>query len=195
MWDPYHDWASRNEAWYAQVTDSARTAIANAKSQYGEAWEEHCEWRQYKSLRMSSDFNTGNLRDSICVKIVKRGDSKSELAVSPIFSDTVRVSYRGWLMNTSFENSNGTRYDQMLVFDQSYFGAFDEATCSPTKMAVSNVVDGFGTALQYMIPGDDWYIYMPQELAYKSSTKGDIPAYSTLLFRIHMSGVIHPKKP
>ncbi|MBQ2460694.1 MAG: hypothetical protein II505_08465, partial [Bacteroidaceae bacterium] len=46
-WDPYYDWAGRNARWFEQVADSARTAIAAAKATYGDAWEEHCEWRMY----------------------------------------------------------------------------------------------------------------------------------------------------
>ena len=40
-WDPYTNWQARNAAWYEQVSDSARTAIAQAKAQYGEEWEAH----------------------------------------------------------------------------------------------------------------------------------------------------------
>jgi FKBP-type peptidyl-prolyl cis-trans isomerase len=53
-------------------------------------------------------------------------------------------------------------------------------------MGVRDLVEGFSTALQYMVEGDDWMVFIPQNLAYGASEKSDIRAYSTLQFRIHM---------
>ena len=52
---------------------------------------------------------------------------------------------------------------------------------------------GFQTALQYMVEGDDWYVYIPQQMAYGSEPSDVIPAYSTLLFRINVVGVYENK--
>ena len=188
-WDPYENWQTRNEAWYAQVTDSARTAIARAKAQYGDAWEDHCDWRQYKTLRKAADYNSGDPNDSICVKIVKRGPREGKEAISPYYNDTVYASHRGWLMKTTYEKADGTKYDNMQVFSQTYYGEYDDATCAPAQMAVAAMVDGFGTALQYMVPGDDWYIYIPPQLGYGANGKDVIPAYSVLLFRVQLAAV------
>ena len=46
--------------------------------------------------------------------------------------------------------------------------------------------EGFETALQYMVAGDDWNVYIPQDLFYGSSGKDVIPGYSAALFRINM---------
>lgn len=54
QWDPYENWQVRNIAWFASVADSARTAISQAKAQYGDEWEKHCEWRMYKTLQRSA---------------------------------------------------------------------------------------------------------------------------------------------
>lgn len=189
IWDPYSNWQSRNDAWFEQVSDSARTAIAKAKAQYGDQWEEHCEWRQFKTLRKSADYNTGNPHDSICVKIVQRGDKNAAGAISPFYNDTIYSSHRAWLMNTTYENADGTHYDRMRVISQTYYGDFNAEVCAPVKMSVASTIDGFSTALQYMIPGDDWYIYIPQELGYGANAKDMIPAYSTLLYRLHVAAV------
>lgn len=191
-WDPYANWQTRNAAWFEQLGDSARTAIARAKAQYGDDWENHCEWRMFKSLRRSPGYNSRNLVDSICVKVVKSGNRQGDNVASPLYTDTVRVDYRGYLMNTTYEKADGSQYDQMLIFDQSYFGEFNEQTCAPAKMAVGGTVEGFCTALQYMVPGDIWMVYIPQELAYGESSTGDVPAYSTLLFKLHLAAVYHP---
>ena len=188
-WDPYYDWKARNEAWFRQVADSARTAIADAKAQYGSQWEDSCQWRMYKRLDQAQDFNTGRLDDSICVHIIKRGTG----TYSPLWSDSVRVSHRGWTMTTMYKttNDNGETVDSVMqkVFDQSYYGPFSELTAAPSLWATSGFVTGFTTAVQYMVEGDDWYVYVPARLAYKDKKKGDIPANSTLLWRIHMAAV------
>ena len=54
QWNPYENWQVRNIAWFASVADSARTAISQAKAQYGDEWEKHCEWRMYKTLQRSA---------------------------------------------------------------------------------------------------------------------------------------------
>ena len=52
------------------------------------------------------------------------------------------------------------------------------------REAVSNVVDGFATALMHMHPGDHWMVYIPYQLGYGTTGNGSIPAYSMLRFEI-----------
>ena len=56
-------------------------------------------------------------------------------------------------------------------------------------MSVSGTVEGYCTALQYMVEGDDWLVYIPEKLAYAEKESSVIPAYSTLLFRLKMERV------
>ena len=184
-WDPYHDWKDRNAKWFEQVADTARQSIAEAKALFGDAWEDHCDWRMYKVLSKSEQMNSGKLADSICVKIAKRGTG----SVLPNCGDSVRLSFRGWLMETQYDNGDGKLFAERRVFTQTYFGDFDPRTASPSLSAVDAMISGFATALQYMSEGADWYVYIPQELAYGAKADGDIPAYSTLLFRINMAAV------
>ena len=83
--------------------------------------------------------------------------------------------------------------DTTTVFSQTYYGDFNPQTAAPVAMPVTSTVEGFMTAVQYMVKGDDWLVYIPQELAYKETSSDAIPAYSTLLFRlrielVHKSG-------
>lgn len=184
-WDPYYDWQARNEAWFQLVADSARTAIAQARAQYGDQWEEHCEWRMYKSLLKSQDYNTGITADSVCARVITRGTGD----YSPQYSDSIRLSFRGWLMDTQYETEDKEKYSQMSIFTQTYYGPFDPLTAAPSKSGIAAYVEGFSTILQYMVAGDDWMVYIPQQLAYGAKGKEAIPAYSTLLFRINLAGV------
>ena len=180
-YNPYYDWESRNAAWYLQVADSARTAIAQARRQYGDAWELHCNWRMIKSLQLSQTALSGNTEDSICVRIIHRGTGDS----CPTYSDSVRVSFRGWLMPTP--NEFGAM--QETTFTQTYYGEYDPATAAPQLAAVGGFKDGFSTALQYMVVGDDWMVYIPQQLFYGSLNQDAIPAYSAVRFRIQLVAI------
>lgn len=184
-WDPYHDWTNRNAEWFRQVADTARQAIAEAKSRYGSDWEQHCQWRMYKTLKKAQDVNSGKLTDSICVKIVDRGEG----TLLANYNDTVRLCFRGWLMETKYDAGDALLKDEQHVFTQTYYGEYNPDTASPSVSPVSAMIEGFQTALQYMPQGADWYVYIPQELAYGSKSESEIPAYSTLLFRINMVAI------
>lgn len=81
-YDAYANWPARNAEYFAQIAAEARDSIARAKGQYGERWEEHCNWRMFKSTTKSQNA-AGALTDSICVYIEQRGagcgDGKSDM--------------------------------------------------------------------------------------------------------------------
>ncbi len=178
-YDPYYNWPARNAAWYEQIADSARK---NADG----------KWLMLKSLQQSQSYNSGSVTDSICVHIISQ-DATLANPVSPKWNDTIRISYRGWLMPTTYKvnDDNEQLVDSVMqeVFDQSYYGPFDPEKALPRLSAVSLFVDGFHTALQYMVAGDNWLVYIPYQLAYGTTAHGTIPGYSTLLFHIHMAAV------
>ncbi len=185
-YDARHDWQERNAQWFAEVYDAAQAAIVAAKAQYpnGNEWEQHCDWRIYKTLMKSQDVQ-GPSTDYIVCKINERGDGDW----SPAYTDSVRLHYRGWIMDENYPTSK----TNMTVFSQTYYGEFNKATAAPMAMPVLSTVEGLMTAIQYMVKGDDWDVYIPQQLAYKETASDAIPAYSTLLFRlrielVHKSG-------
>ena len=188
-WDPYYSWETRNAMWFEEVADSARTAIAEAKAQYGTEWEEHCQWRMFKSLQRSADLQ-GPLTDSIVCKIVPVAPGTVKGTKNVNFTDYVRLHYRAWLMPSEYiSDDNVTKEEKMVIFAQTYYGEFNLETAVPQKLAVDGLIEGFQTALQYMVEGDDWYVYIPQQLAYGSEPSNAVPAYSTLLYRINLVGI------
>jgi len=188
-WNPYYSWESRNAMWFEQVADSARTAIAAAKAQYGDDWEEHCQWRMFKSLQRSAE-QIGPLTDSIVCKIVPAKPGQVKGTKSPNYTDYVQLHYRAWLMPSEYiSEDNVTKEERMLIFSQTYVGDFNPDTAVPLTMSVQNLVDGFQTALQYMVAGDEWYVYIPQQLGYADESNDAVPAYSTLLYLINLVGV------
>ncbi len=179
--DAYADWKTRNEVWFAAVADSARTAIQAARQTYGDQWEEHCQWRMMRSLLKSPATTGGATTDSICVRILSRGEG----LVSPCFTDTVRIHFRGWLMPTT--TADGATEER--VFTQTYYSDFSSETAAPQVGCVSNFKAGFSTALQYMVTGDDWMVYIPTDLFYGATNSTAVPAYSAARFRISLVGI------
>ena len=186
--DKHYNWKERNAQWFAEVYDAAQAEIASAKAQYGNEWGEHCNWRVYKTLLKSQDVQ-GPSTDYIVCKINERGDGDW----SPAYTDSVRLHYRGWIMDENYPASK----DNRTVFRQTYFGDFDAKTAAPMAMPVTATVEGFMTAIQYMVKGDDWDVYIPEQLAYGEAASDAVPAYSTLLYRlrielVHKSGAGMP---
>ena len=112
----------------------------------------------------------------ILVDVVTKG---LEIGGTPLYTDTVKVNYRGRLIPT-------THYPEGYEFDRSYLTTYDPDVDVPYQTAVSNLVDGFSTALQHMHRGDLWHVIVPYDLGYGSSEKSEIPAYSTLVFDIEL---------
>ena len=142
--DTRHDWQARNAQWFAEKYDSAQVAIAAAKAAYpaGNDWQQHCDWRILRTLLKSPDA-VGATTDNVVCKIVRRGDGD----ISSAYTDSVRLYYRAWLMDDNYPD----RKTDLTIFSQSYYGDFDEKTAAPVAMATSSVVEGFMTALQYMV--------------------------------------------
>ncbi len=185
-YSPYYDWQARNVAWFEQAADTARRAIAKAKADYGDQWEKHCEWRMFKSLMRSADM-PGVTQDSIVCKITVKGTG----TVSPAFTDSVSIHFRGWLMPTEYVvDDSGNKELSMEVFTQTYYGDFNPLIAAPQQMYVGGTVEGFQTALQNMVAGDDWMVYIPAKLAYNENGSSTIPSYSTLLYRMYVEKVI-----
>ena len=121
----------------------------------------------------------------VCAKLIKKGDGKQAY-----FNSLVSVYYKGSL-------TDGTVFDQQLFDDgipfpcavSPYYAktVTDPVTNSQTKYG--SVISGWTVALQHMVEGDKYEIWIPQQLAYGASDNGDIPAYSTLIFEIELVSV------
>ena len=108
------------------------------------------------------------------MKVLNAGDPYAEL---PLFSDTVRISYRGRLLPSA-------TYPEGYVFDQTYSGTYNVRTAASVTGVVSGYTTGFSTALQHMLRDERCRVYIPYTLGYGTSDKGAIPAYSTLIFDV-----------
>lgn len=175
----YYDWKSRNDAYFSQIRSLALDTIKIARRNYGDNWENHCNWRSYLCYKLDEN-SEHEATDSIYVQILKRGQGVE----TPMSSDSARVFFRGRLIPSE-------SYPDGLVFTHSgqssvYADIFNRATSVPSIRKVSSFVKGFATALLYMHVGDRWRVYIPYQLAYKDSSNESIPAYSNLIYEIEL---------
>lgn len=155
----FADWQIRNDAFFLTLEDSLKADPSN--------------WRKVKTY--TKDENTpGVATDYVYMKMLSPGDPYAEL---PLFSDTVRISYRGRLLPSA-------TYPEGYVFDQTYSGTYNVRTAASVTGVVSGYTTGFSTALQHMLRDERCRVYIPYTLGYGTSDNGVIPAYSTLIFDV-----------
>ena len=154
--EEFANWKDRNDAFFATLEDSLSRDAAR--------------WKKIKTY--TKDENTAGINtDYIYAKVMEVGSGDA----SPLYSDSVRIAYRGRLIPS-------VTYPQGYVFDQTFVGDYSIKTTSVLDGIVSGYVDGFTTALQHMHRGDWWRVYIPYTLGYGAYTQGSVPAYSVLVF-------------
>ena len=143
--DEFPNWRQTNEEQLAALYERAQGVTDGS-------------WKVIKNYTLESAV-TGTAANSIVVEVLQAGTGSG----SPMFSDSVKINYRGRLLpSTSYP-----------------------ATANPATMYVGELIDGFATALQNMRIGDHWRVYMPYQLGYGiNGTSSGIPGYSTLVFDI-----------
>jgi FKBP-type peptidyl-prolyl cis-trans isomerase len=111
------------------------------------------------------------LQSGLQYVILKEGSGPS-----PKETDTVRVNYRGTLID-------GTE------FDSSYEKG------GSAVIPVAGVIKGWTEALQLMKAGSKWRIFVPEKLAYGQRQYGKIPPNSTLIFDLELLSLGDPLVP
>ena len=162
--DPYANWEERNQAYIDSIA-----AVAQANPS---------EWKMIHSYKFQPvDFGSFgsplNVNDYVYCKILRSGDG-----ATPMFTDSVAVHYKGQLIPLG----NGKK----VVFDRSYQGELDPSVAKHVVFQTGSLITGWTSALMQMKEGDRWELYVPNELGYGNSNKPSIPAYSTLIFDLHL---------
>lgn len=130
----------------------------------------------YKELK--SEGNNG----SIFYKVIKEGTGTQPI----YYNSTVKVYYTGSRLSTNAE-SEEEFYD---------FNVVEYPDSDPMVTTPSSLVQGFATALQHMVVGDRWEVWMPYQLGYgttgQQSNSGVviIPPYSTLKFELEVVEIV-----
>ena len=178
--EEFANWQSKNESYFTQIYTQAETAIKSGDN----------SWKIIPVY--SKDATAAKYMSDYIVAHVETEGTGTE---SPIYSDQVRVHYRGNFI-PSKSHSNG------FQFDSSWTGEYNLKTMMPSSFSVSGTILGFTTALMNMLKGDRWTVYVPYNLAYGTSdytpkdsqgnvTGSTIPAYSMLKFDLTLIDFIH----
>ena len=163
--DPYFNWAERNQLYIDSISKVAR---ANPD-----------EWKVIHTYKFVPPMNELNpdVNDYVYCRVIKNGTG----TLKPVYTDKVSTHYRGQLIPLY----NGAK----VVFDQSFQGELNTDVAAPVEFEVGGVIEGWTTALQYMVEGDHWEVHIPYQLGYGAYGNGDIPGYSTLVFEVQLAEI------
>lgn len=168
----FADWQNRNEAYFQAIYQKAATSTDGS-------------WKIIRNYTFEDTISV-DYDDNIVVEVLEDGTGSG----SPMFTDSVSINYRGYLIRTT---SYVSKDDPGLgiVFCQSYVGDYNYNTANPYGTFVYSECDGLATALQNMHIGDRWKVYIPYTLGYgkvnATSNQGvTIPGYSTIVYDIEL---------
>ena len=149
-----------------------------------EVWKRQNE-QAFNNLANNPEYTElkipGGTNIPIYYRVLQKGEGKKQI----FFNSQVEVYYKGWFVATNKDMNikTGDIFEKRL---------FEDGTS--TKFTVNRVVEGWGVALQYMVEGDKWEIWVPYKLGYgeRGSDDGHIPGYSTLAFEIEVIKTYDP---
>ena len=126
-----------------------------------------------KNLKAGQDFLAANKQkpgvkttaSGLQYKVLKEGTG-----ATPKLNDTVRVNYRGTLID-------GTEFDSSAKHG------------GPATLGVGQVIPGWTEALQLMKVGSKWQVFIPPDLAYGLAAPPAIGPNSALIFEVELLGV------
>lgn len=119
-------------------------------------------WLQAKA----AEQGVRSLDRGICYKVIKSGKPGG---AHPTRNSVVTAHYTGKTINGR-------------TFDSSKGGV-------APAFRLRDLIPGWVIALQQMIPGDKWEIYIPAEQGYGRFSQPGIPGGSTLIFEIELIAV------
>ncbi len=108
-----------------------------------------------------------HVSQGVLLKYIEHGAG----GIHPRSNNVVMVKYRGTLIN-------GTEFDSNM--NDGYAAAF----------RLKDLIMGWQIALTQMVAGDKVVVYIPAEMGYGDKHEGNIPGGSTLIFDIHLEGVM-----
>ena len=164
--NPYFNWVERNQLYIDSI---AKVAQANPE-----------QWRMIHTYKFDAPMGdlSFDTNDYVYCKVLEKGTG----TVRPVYTDSVSTHYRGQLIPLY----NGST----VVFDQSYKGELNTDFAQPVTFSVQGVIEGWTTALQHMVEGDRWEVYIPSRLGYGQAAMDAIPTNSTLIFDMQLVKVI-----
>ncbi len=128
--------------------------------------------KAYKDSNKKFLINLAKSEDIVTLdkRVLVRVEQRGEGSVSPSMSDVVSIHYRGSMID-------GTQFDSS--YDNTY----------PQVFRMRELIEGMQIALQKMVVGDRWSIYLPYDVGYGDKGVDNIPPFSTLIFEIELLSI------
>lgn len=135
-------------------------------------WETQARAKEMKAFLDEKKAEEGvvALPSGLLYKVITAGDGSHH----PTHKSTCLCNYRGTL-------TDGKEFDA-------------SAEGKPASFQPLSLIRGWSEALQLMVVGDRWMLYVPAELAYHGNSQPGIPASSALVFDLELVGIQGPKK-
>jgi len=156
-------------------------------SSCGDDDNNNTEWREtneaaIQAVSISAQYKsvtTPGGPGAVYVKVLQAGDGTEK----PLSTSRVKVHYKGFFYDGTVFDA-GTSNGGSVYFPSKTSGNFQN----------NGVIPGFSIALQNMVVGDKWEVWIPWDLGYGVSGNGSIPGYSTLVFEVELLDIeLHPK--
>ncbi len=163
--EEFPNWEKTNTDYWNTLYSEASQRIAAGDS----------SWKILKKWSLPDTLHTANTQ-YIVVRVLNKGTGTG----CPLYTDSIRVHYTGKLLPS-------TSYKDGYEFDTSLTNGATAENSAPAQFLVSQMTDGFATAVQHMHIGDRWQVYVPSDLGYGSVGSGStIPGYSVLVFDVQL---------
>ena len=139
------------------------------------------EWKKanedaYNAIAANPDYTelqTESGPSGVFYKVLP--NDKPQGTEHPLHTSRVRVLYKG------------------MYYDGSVFDAGTGDREVPAELSTAGTVRGFSFALQNMVVGDKWEIWIPWHLGYGNVGQSVIKGYTTLVFEVELVEIIqHP---
>ena len=158
----FDNWQQRNTQFIDSIANVARANVDG-------------DWKIILNAAVADTLNVQPNYEYVYCQVIKEGSG----LVHPISTDSVFLNYSGRLIPSA-------TYPDGYLFDSSYKGELDPSFNVPAGLPLAGTVDGFYTAVQKMVAGDVWKVYIPYQLGYGVTGTTGIPAYSALVFDINL---------
>ncbi|MGP1591022.1 MAG: FKBP-type peptidyl-prolyl cis-trans isomerase [Prevotella sp.] len=185
--EEFPNWQATNKAFFSKTLSQAKTSIASGDN----------TWKIFRSWTLpGADANYKAADDEqVVVKVLKSGTATQH----PLSTDSVLVAYRARLLPS-------TTYPNGFAFMQTYLGGYNAQTNGSVILPVVGTIisnkntrvalpEGYSTAIQQMVVGDRWEVYIPENLGFAAIATSaiGIPNGSTIIYDITLQE-INPTK-
>ena len=154
-----------------------------------ENWKQQNE-KAFNDLANNPDYTEQKMPGGIAsfyYRVIEKGNGKHVF-----YNSRAEVYHKGWFVvtNRDYNITAGTVFEQKLFDDGVTYKVAISSDAVNTTYPLKNT--GWSIALQYMVEGDKWEVWIPYRYAYGEEGRFGIPGYTTLAYEIELVKAIDP---